>query len=243
MGEREQAVIYWLGQVEYRRAWALQAALVELRQQDRIGDTVLLLEHPHVYTLGRRGRMDDVLLDTEALAQLDVAVHEVDRGGEVTYHGPGQLVGYPIIDIRALGGPVRYVRALEAALAKALASFDVAGHRQLGMPGVWVGAPPEERKIAAIGLRVSRGVSSHGFALNVSTNLGYFKHIVACGVPDLPVTSLECELGRGVDTKVVRTAVSEALACHLLLHITRASAEEVEALLSRGWMPEPAPRT
>ena len=102
--------------MEYRRAWVLQAALVELRQQDRIGDTVLLLEHPHVYTLGRRGRMDDVLLDTEALAQLDVAVHEVDRGGEVTYHGPGQLVGYPIIDIRTLGGPVRYVRALEAAL-------------------------------------------------------------------------------------------------------------------------------
>ena len=243
MGSREQAVIYWLGQVEYQRAWALQAALVELRQQDRIGDTVLLLEHPHVYTLGRRGRMDDVLLDTEALAQLDVAVHEVDRGGEVTYHGPGQLVGYPIIDIRTLGGPVRYVRALEAALMEALAAFGVAGHRQLGMPGVWVGDPPEERKIAAIGLRVSRGVSSHGFALNVSTDLEYFKHIVACGVLDLPVTSLECELGCAVDTEVVRTAVSEALARHLLLHITRASAEEVEALLTRGWMPEPAPRT
>ena len=119
--------------------------------------------------------MDDVLLDTEALAQLDVAVHEVDRGGEVTYHGPGQLVGYPIIDIRTLGGPVRYVRALEAALMEALAAFGVAGHRQLGMPGVWVGDPPEERKIAAIGLRVSRGVSSHGFALNVSTDLEYFQ--------------------------------------------------------------------
>ena len=243
MGERQQAVMYWLGQVEYRRAWALQVALVELRQQDRIGDTVLLLEHPHVYTLGRRGRMDDVLLDSETLAQLGIDVHEVDRGGEVTYHGPGQLVGYPIIGIRALGGPVGYVRALEAALAEALESLGVTGRRQQGLPGVWVGEPPEERKIAAIGLRVSKGVSSHGFALNVSTDLGYFKHIVACGVPDLPVTSLESELGRSVDAEVVRTVVFEALSRHLRLHITCATAEEVEALLSRGWMPEPAPRT
>ena len=229
--------------MECRRAWALQATLVEWRQKGRIGDTVLLLEHPHVYTLGRRGRMDDVLLDSETLAQLGIDVHEVDRGGEVTYHGPGQLVGYPIIDIRALGGLVRYVRALEAALIEALKALGVVGHRQRGMPGVWVGEPPEERKIAAIGLRVSRGVSSHGFALNVSTDLGYYKHIVACGVPDLPVTSLECELGRGVDAEVVRTAVSEALARRLRLDITGAPAEEVEALLSRGWMPEPAPRT
>lgn len=209
-------VFHWLGRVEYARAWALQAALVERRQRGAAGDAVLLLEHPHVITLGRRGRADDVLLDADGLASAGIAVHEVDRGGEVTYHGPGQLVGYPIMDIRAIGGPVRYVRALEAALIDALGGLGVEGRRQDGMPGVWVG----ERKIAAIGLRVSRGVSSHGFALNASTDLSYFEHIVACGVPHLPVTSLERELGAEVAAERVRAAVAEALAHRLRLPLT-----------------------
>ena len=232
MSKRERPVFHWLGQVEYDRAWALQAALVERRQQRLITDTVLLLEHPHVITIGRRGRMDDVLLDVEQLASAGIAVREVDRGGEVTYHGPGQLVGYPIMDIRSIGGPVRYVRSLEAALIETLAAFGVAGHRRQGMPGVWVGEEENERKIAAIGLRVSRGVSSHGFALNVSTDLGYFDHIVACGVPNLPVTSLEREPGEGVDVERVRATVAEALSNNLHLALTWASAGDVEALLS-----------
>ncbi|MCY4624962.1 MAG: lipoyl(octanoyl) transferase LipB [Chloroflexi bacterium] len=231
MRERN-GVVYWLGQVEYRPACALQAALVEARKQGRIGDTVLLLEHPHVYTLGRRGRMDDVLLDRDALTRAGVEVHEADRGGEVTYHGPGQLVGYPIMDIRPLGGPVRYVRALEAALMEALASYGVEGHRQQGMPGVWVGEPGNERKIAAIGLRVSRGVSSHGFALNVSTRLSYFEHIVACGVPDLRVTSLERELGGDVDPAAVREATAKALATHLRMDMHWRSAADIETILA-----------
>ena len=224
----EQPVFHWLGRVEYGRAWALQAALVERRQRGAAGDAVLLLEHPHVVTLGRRGRMDDVLLDAGALASLGIAVHEVDRGGETTYHGPGQLVGYPIMDIRALGGPARYVRALEAALIDALAGFGVEGRRRDGMPGVWAG----ERKIAAIGLRVSRGVSSHGFALNVSTDLAYFEHIVACGVPRLPVTSVERELGGAVDAARVRTAVAEALAHRLRLPPVWANEADTESLLA-----------
>ncbi len=231
MRERN-GVVYWLGQVEYRPACALQAALVEARKQGRIGDTVLLLEHPHVYTLGRRGRMDDVLLDRDALTRAGVEVHEADRGGEVTYHGPGQLVGYPIMDIRPLGGPVRYVRALEAALMEALASYGVEGHRQQGMPGVWVGEPGNERKIAAIGLRVSRGVSSHGFALNVSTRLSYFEHIVACGVPDLRVTSLKRELGGAVDPVAVREATAKALATHLRMDMHWGSAADIETILA-----------
>ena len=231
MGEQDTPVFYWLGQIEYRRAWALQAALVESRKQARIGDTVLLLEHPHVYTLGRRGRMADVLLDRDALASAGVAVHEVDRGGEVTYHGPGQLVGYPIMDIRGLGGPSRYVRALEAALIEALASYGVEGHRQQGMPGVWVGEPGNERKIAAIGLRVSRGVSSHGFALNVSTDLAYFEHIIACGVPDLRVTSLELERGGTVDAEAVRSTVAQSLGRQLRVDLSWASGSDVERLL------------
>ena len=234
MSERDGPVFYWLGRVEYRRAWELQATLVEARKHGRIGDTVLLLEHPHVYTLGRRGRMDDVLLDVDALASAGVAVHEVDRGGEVTYHGPGQLVGYPIMDIRPMGGPARYVRALEAALIEALAPYGVEGHRQQGMPGVWVGEADGERKIAAIGLRVSRGVSSHGFALNVSTDLSYFDHIVACGVPDLRVTSLERDLGRSTDAKEMRAAVVAALTQELHLAPSLASDRDVDWLLALG---------
>lgn len=234
MSKRERPVFHWLGEVEYDRAWALQAALVERRQQRLVGDTVLFLEHPHVITLGRRGRMDDVLLDVDRLSGAGIAVREVDRGGEVTYHGPGQLVGYPIIDIRSIGGPVRYVRALEAALIEGLAAFDVSAHRRQGMPGVWVGEGDDERKIAAIGLRVSRGVSSHGFALNVSTDLAYFEHIVACGVPDLPMTSLERELGKGVAAGQVRASVAEALSKRLHLPLRWASLGEAQALLAEG---------
>ena len=234
MSKREPPVFHWLGEVEYDRAWALQAALVERRQQGLVGDTVLFLEHPHVITLGRRGRMDDVLLDVDRLAGAGIAVREVDRGGEVTYHGPRQLVGYPIIDIRSIGGPVRYVRALEAALIEALAAFDVSAHQRQGMPGVWVGEGDDERKIAAIGLRVSRGVSSHGFALNVSTDLAYFEHIVACGVPDLRMTSLERELGKGVAAGQVRASVAEALSKRLPLPLRWASPGDAEALLAEG---------
>ena len=234
MSKRGPPVFHWLGEVEYDRAWALQAALVERRLQRLVGDTVLFLEHPHVITLGRRGRMDDVLLDVDRLAGAGIAVREVDRGGEVTYHGPGQLVGYPIIDIRSIGGPVRYVRALEAALIEGLAAFDVSAHRRQGMPGVWVGEGDDERKIAAIGLRVSRGVSSHGFALNVSTDLAYFEHVVACGVPDLRMTSLERELGKGVAAGQVRASVAEALSKRLHLPLRWASLGEAQALLAEG---------
>ena len=232
MNGRSRATFHWLGQVEYRSAWALQAALVEQRQQGRIDDTVLLLEHPHVYTLGRRGSMEHVLLDEEALSRAGVAVHHSDRGGEVTYHGPGQLVGYPIVDVREVGGPVRYVRALEEALVVALAVFGLRARRMESMPGVCTGEPRHERKIAAIGLRVSRGIGSHGFALNVSTDLGYFRHIVPCGVPDLPVTSMERELGAAVDAQAVRAAVAQALADRLGLKAAWAEARETQALLA-----------
>lgn len=237
MDKAVRAVFSWLGQVECRQAWALQTRLVELRLQGRIDDTVLMIEHPHVYTLGRRGSMDDVLLDADALASLGIAVHEVDRGGQTTYHGPGQLVCYPVMDIRSLGGPVRYVRALEAAIIEAMAALGVRGRRKEGMPGVWVGEPTVERKIAAIGLRVSRGVSSHGFALNVNPNLGPFQHVVACGVPGLPVTSLERELGRDVDAAGVRACVATALARCLGLNVRWLSADALGTLAAEGGTP------
>ena len=158
-------------------------------------DTLILLEHPHTYTLGRRGRMDDILVDQTDLEHLGIEVHHTDRGGEVTYHGPGQLVGYPIIDLRRWGGgPLKYVRALEQVIAETLAEFGIEGTSEGRPTGVWV----EDRKIAAIGVKVGRRVTTHGFALNVSTDLSYFQHIVPCGMPSAQVTSVSLELGERV---------------------------------------------
>ena len=158
----------------------------------------------------------------------------MDRGGEVTYHGPGQLVGYPIVDLRGIGGPVRYVRALEAALVDTLAFFGIASHTVEGYPGVWIGEGSQQRKIAAIGVRVSRGVSSHGFALNVSTDLAYYRHIVACGTEGLTVTSMAQELGRDVDVGDVRRAVVDALERRLGLGMRWADGAEVQGLVGEA---------
>ena len=226
--------VYHLGTVEYLRAWDLQRDLVRRHIEGTVGDTLLLLEHPHVYTLGRRGTMDHVLLSADDLAKAGVALHEVDRGGEVTYHGPGQLVGYPIIDLRGIGGPVRYVRALEAALVDTLAFFGIAAHTVEGYPGGWIGEGSQQRKIAAIGVRVSRGVSSHGFALNVSMNLAYYRYIVACGTEGLTVTSMTQELGRDVDAGDVRRAVVDALERRLGLGMRWADEAEVHVLVGEA---------
>ena len=157
---------------------------------------LLFLEHPHVYTLGRRGTLDDVLAPADTLSSLGAEVHHVDRGGEVTYHGPGQLVGYPIVDLRWLRmRPLEYVRSLERLLMDTLADYGIAAEAEGHPTGVWTGGA----KIAAIGVRVSRGVTTHGFALNVSTDLGYFEHIVPCGIEDCRVTSMESE---GVSAKI-----------------------------------------
>ena len=191
---------------------------MQRRAQGEIPDLLLLLEHPHVYTIGRRGSCSDVLASPDELERLGVPVHEVDRGGEVTYHGPGQLVGYPILGLRGLG-PLRYVRALESALIDALREYGLRAYAVPGRTGVWVGTEGEERKIAAIGLRVSRGVASHGFALNVSTDLRYFDGIVPCGMDNRQATSMERELGRSVDITAVQCAVARALAQRLDLVI------------------------
>jgi lipoate-protein ligase B len=172
--------------VEYQEAWALQRRLVEACRET--GEAhLLLLEHPPTYTFGVRGRQEHLLLSEEALASLGATVHRVDRGGDVTFHGPGQLVAYPILDLRRWGqGPLWYVRSLEAVLIEALAAFDIQGERRPGRPGVWVG----DAKIAAIGVHVSRGITSHGFALNVDPDLRYFSYIIPCGLPDVSVTSM-----------------------------------------------------
>ncbi len=198
--------VHRLGLVEYTEAWAEQRRLVEACREDSAA-RLLLLEHPPTYTFGARGRQEHLLLGDEALAGLGATVLRADRGGDVTFHGPGQLVGYPILDLQCWGqGPSWYVRSLEAVLIEALSAFGIAGRREPGRPGVWAG----DAKIAAIGVRVSRGVTSHGFALNVDPDLRYFSYIVPCGLPGVSVTSMAEVLGRAPETAAVMDAVVEA---------------------------------
>ena len=190
-----------LGLLPYKDAWDLQTKLHSEVADGLRPNTLLLLEHPHTFTLGRRGRTDDILIEQRELDRLEIAVYHTDRGGEVTYHGPGQLVGYPIIDLRRWGGgPLKYIRALEEMLVAALDEFGVTGTSEGHPTGVWV----DDKKVAAIGVKVARRVTLHGFALNVSTDLSYFEHIVPCGMPMAQVTSLSQELEKPIRVGDVR---------------------------------------
>jgi lipoyl(octanoyl) transferase len=214
----------YLGRVDYAEALRLQQELVALRTAGRIGNVLLLLEHPPVLTLGRNANRSNVLASDELLAARGVTLHEINRGGDVTYHGPGQLIGYPIFDLRSLRnpsghnrlGPVDFVRLVEEALIRVCGELGVPAGRICGLTGVWCGLPGPQlsiksapsavsgtcdaptqsagRKIAAIGIHVARGVTSHGFAFNVTTDLRDFSLINPCGITDRPVTSLEREV-------------------------------------------------
>ncbi len=202
-----------LGKLSYEDGLALQARLVEERRAGAIPDTLLLLEHPPVITLGvktRRGP-NHIVASDEALASAGVSVHETGRGGDVTYHGPGQLVGYPILDLAPDRKDVHvYVRDIEEVLIRTAAFFGIEAKRVPGLTGVWVGPDEKEEKLAAIGIRISRWITSHGFALNVSTNLAHFNLIVPCGIADRQVTSLEKLLGRKVSMAEAEQAVEQA---------------------------------
>ena len=184
-----------LGRVGYPEALEVQRSLVEKRKQGLVPDQLLIVEHPHVITLGRNGRAEHLLAGQDVLRRAGIAFHHTDRGGDITYHGPGQIVGYPILDWRDWRRDVAaYVRSLEQVLIDTLAGFGIAAGRIAGATGVWV----EGKKVAAIGVHISRWVTSHGFALNVSTDLSYFQYIVPCGL-SMPVTSmaeLGCRAGR-----------------------------------------------
>ncbi|MBI4877043.1 MAG: lipoyl(octanoyl) transferase LipB [Acidobacteria bacterium] len=191
-----------LGLLRYGEACELQRRLVERRKRGEIPDQLLIVEHPHVVTLGRNGKMSNVLASPEILERAGIEFHPTDRGGDVTYHGPGQVVVYPIFDLREWKRDVvAYVRGVEQAIIGALAEFGLAASRVKGCTGVWI----EGRKIAAIGVHISRWVTSHGLALNVSTDLSYFRYIVPCGLTQ-PVTSL-----REMGCQASREAVVEAL--------------------------------
>lgn len=197
------------GVVEYLEAWTLQDRVAALRRQNVLPDTLLLLEHPHTFTLGRRGHEENILLTAAELARAGIAVHHVDRGGDVTYHGPGQLVGYPILKLAdGRGGVVRYLRELEAALLMAIRDLGVMAERVEGFSGVWVG----DEKICAIGVKVDAGgITRHGFALNVDPDLAYFDHIIPCGLVGMGVTSLQAQLGRVPARRQVEEAIVRRL--------------------------------
>jgi lipoyl(octanoyl) transferase len=244
----------YLGRVDYGEALRLQEELVALRQQERIGNVLLLLEHPPVLTLGRNASRANILASDELLAARGVTLHEINRGGDVTYHGPGQLIGYPIFDLRSLRntkgarlGPVDFVRMMEEALIGLCGELGVPAGRICGLTGVWchlrLGGPlgencpritdtnqnqtRPEAKIAAIGIHVARGVTSHGFAFNVTTDLDDFRLINPCGITDRPVTSLAKEVA---DPAALPTL--EALAHRAARQFGLVFAEPVETLES-----------
>jgi lipoyl(octanoyl) transferase len=199
---------YRLGRVDYARALDLQQRLVTARAEQRVPDTLLLLEHPPVITLGRGGKREHVLASAGVLAGQGVELHDTGRGGDVTYHGPGQLVGYPILDLGARRDVRRYVRELEQVMIDVAASFGLAATRIAGLNGAWIG----DRKLGAVGVRIQRWITLHGFALNVSTDLSAFDLIVPCGIQDKQVTSLARELGRDVGMPAVESATLAAFA-------------------------------
>jgi lipoate-protein ligase B len=198
-----------LGRTRYAEAWKRQQQIFDLRHHGLVGDILLLNEHEHVYTIGKAGDDNHLLASDDELRQGGVDVFHIDRGGDITYHGPGQLVGYPILDLNLYGADIhRYLRGLEEVLIRALGDFGIEGEREDGMTGVWV----KGEKIAALGVKVSRWITMHGFALNVNTDLSRFSRIIPCGIFHKGVTSMERLLGQTVSTDDVKRSVAEAFA-------------------------------
>src|SRR5262250_772626 len=201
-----------LGLIGYPEAYALQKRIAAARKADAIEDVLLLCQHPHVITQGRNGKREHLLVSEHVLRQKGVEFYESSRGGDITYHGPGQIVGYPILNLGAIRRDVVwYARMLEEAMIRATAEFGIVAGREVGKTGVWVGGEKSSEKLAAIGVHISRWVTSHGLAYNVSTDLRYFDLIVPCGIADRKATSLEKLLERRIDVKEVKPKLAKHL--------------------------------
>ncbi|MCP9751354.1 lipoyl(octanoyl) transferase LipB [Ferruginibacter sp. HRS2-29] len=224
--DKQQVIYKDLGVIGYKEAWDLQETLlqqaVSLKSEARKNNPsyvpseletqhfFLLCEHPPVYTLGKSGHMENVLLSAEQLQEKNISFFNTNRGGDITFHGPQQIVGYPILDLEKFYTDIgRYLRNMEEAIILTIGEYGIKGERSAGETGVWIdaGIKGQERKIAAIGVRCSRWVTMHGFALNVNTDLGYFSHIIPCGIVNKQVTSMEKELGCKVDFEEVKKKI------------------------------------
>lgn len=222
----KKVVLQDWGQMDYQEAWDRQEALFEKivlqKTTNRKEGTsiptdnfMVFTEHPHVYTLGKSGKVENLLLDEAGLEEKHASYHHINRGGDITYHGPGQIVGYPILDLDNFFTDIHlYLRTLEEAIIRTLADFGLKGERYPGFTGVWLDTNDalRARKICAMGVRASRWVTMHGFALNVNTDLSYFGNIVPCGIDDKGVTSMQKELGAPVETDQVKSSITKHLA-------------------------------
>lgn len=213
------------GILDYQEAWDRQeeifGSIVQSKTHNRSNNTdtptrnyLIFVEHPHVYTLGKSGKPENLLLDEKQLTEKEASFYKINRGGDITYHGPGQIVGYPILDLDNFFTDIHlYLRTLEEAVILTLADYGISAGRYPGYTGVWLDADNENaRKICAMGVRCSRWVTMHGFAFNVNADLGYFKHIVPCGIDDKDVTSMERELGHPVDIAEVKEVLKKHIA-------------------------------
>ncbi len=197
-----------LGVIDYQEAWDLQKETLNLRVEQKVNDTLFLLEHPHTYTLGKVADKKNLIGSEDFLSENKISVFDIDRGGDITYHGPGQIVGYPIIDLKNWKQDThKYLRALEEVIIKTCADYGLEGIRDSRYTGVWVG----DKKIAAIGIKVSRWVTMHGFAFNVNTDLGFFSGIIPCGITDKGVTSLKNELRKTMHVSEVKEKLKNNL--------------------------------
>lgn len=224
----KKAKFVHLGSIDYKEAWDYQgevfnrvlATKAENRtrpgeQQLPTDNYVLFCEHPHVFTLGKSGKATHLLIPDDVLRKIGATYYHINRGGDITYHGPGQIVGYPILDLENFFTDIhKYMRALEEAVIQTLSEYRIAAGRIAGLTGVWIDTdiPNRARKICALGVKTSRWVTMHGFAFNVNTDLSYFNHIVPCGITDKTVTSMEKELGRKMDIREVEAVLKEKFA-------------------------------
>ena len=228
--EKQSIIFQDLGKMEYQPAWEYQEKLLQENvsrksvgssqlaagsPQSAVSSTchyLLFVEHPPVYTLGKSGKIDNVLLDQEELKEKNIQFFHTNRGGDITFHGNDQVVGYPILDLEKFSTDIgKYLRNLEEVIIRTLRDYGVKGERSPGETGVWIepGSPGKERKICAIGVRCSRWITMHGFAFNINTDLSYFDHIIPCGISNKKVTSLEKEIGRKIDMKEVKERIKE----------------------------------
>ena len=193
-----------LGLIDYQKAWDLQHTLFDKRLNNKIDDTLLLLEHPHTYTFGKSSDKSNLLFDDEELARRKISLYDIDRGGDITYHGPGQIVGYAIFDLKNWEQDThKYLRALEEVIIQTLSEFGIEGGRNEEHTGVWV----NDKKICAIGIKVSRWISMHGFALNVNTDMDLFDGIIPCGIEEKGVTSLKDEVDKNTSIEIVKSGL------------------------------------